>query len=424
MPSTVVVGAQWGDEGKGGVVDLLAADADLVVRYQGGHNAGHTVCVDGVTYAFHLIPSGILRGKPCVLGNGMVIDLGALLNEKAQLEAQGVTVEGKLSISDHAHLILPYHRLLDAAEEQRLGERRIGTTLRGIGPAYMDKVGRSGLRVGDLADPVDFREKLSLAVEAKNRLFRKYYETEGVELGAVYDEVMDQYRQIAPWVTDTSVLVNGALDEDKDVLFEGAHGTLLDIDFGTYPFATSSNPIAGAVCAGIGIGPKRINRVVGVVKAYTTRVGQGPFPTESPEEVAGPMRERGHEYGTTTGRPRRIGWFDAPVVRKSVRVNGLDELAVTHLDVLDTLARIPVCVAYDCDGERVRDFPNSLRQLGRCRPAYEEQPGWQTDTTRARRAADLPANARRYLDRIRELAGASVSIVRVGSDRAQSLRLD
>jgi len=421
MPSTVIVGAQWGDEGKGRVVDICAARADLVVRYQGGNNAGHTVMVGEEVFAFHLIPSGIAQGKFCVIGNGLVVDLAALLEEKRSLEARGIRVQGNLAISDHCHLILPYHKLLERAEEERLGVRRLGTTQRGIGPAYADKAARRGIRLGELADPASFREHLEHNVAEKNEILTKIFGLEPLSAEALCQEALEQFRQIAAMVTDTSLLVNRALDEGKEVLFEGAHGTLLDIDFGTYPYVTSSNPLAGAVCAGIGIGPKRIDRVIGVVKAYTTRVGEGPFPTECGEELASRFRAPGREYGTTTGRPRRIGWFDAVVVRKAVRLNGLEEIAITHLDVLDQFDRIPVCGAYFREGERVEEFPNLLSGLAGCQPVYEELPGWKQDTSGARRWEDLPPRARDYICCLEQLLGVKASILLVGPRREQTI---
>ncbi len=421
MPGTVIVGAQWGDEGKGCVVDLCAAQADLVVRYQGGNNAGHTVMVGDEIYAFHLIPSGIIRSKPCVMGNGLVVDLGALLEEKQGFEARGIPVGANLAISDHCHLVLPYHKALEKADEERLGARRIGTTQRGIGPAYTDKIARRGIRLGELTRPEAFREHLENNVAEKNEILTKIYGAEPLNAKSIYEETMCHYQQIAPLVTDTSLLVNRALDGGKQVLFEGAHGTLLDIDFGTYPFVTSSNPLSGAVCAGVGIGPKRIDRVVGVVKAYTTRVGAGPFPTECEEELAGRFRTPGREYGTTTGRPRRIGWFDAVIVKKAARLNGLDEIAITHLDVLDQFDTIPVCAAYERDGKRVEDFPNLLADLEGCRPVYQELPGWKQDTSGARRWEDLPARAQDYVRHIEGLLGLKASIIQVGPKRGQTV---
>lgn len=421
MPSTVIVGAQWGDEGKGRIADLLAANSDLVVRYHGGNNAGHTVMVGDEIFAFHLLPSGIISGKLCVIGNGLVVDLAVLLKEKAGLESRGFKLEGNLVISDHCHLILPYHKALEQADEQRLGARRIGTTLRGIGPAYTDKAARRGIRLGELAYPDLFRDHLECNVAEKNEILTKIYGIEPLCAATIFEETMAQFRQIEDLVTDTSVLVNRALDEGKQVLFEGAQGTLLDIDFGTYPYVTSSNAVAGAVCAGIGIGPQRINRIIGVVKAYTSRIGEGPFPTECDEALAARIRPLGREFGTTTGRPRRIGWFDAVIVRKAVRLSGLDEISITHLDVLDQFDHIPVCVAYERNGKRVEEFPNLLRDLADCKPIYEELPGWKQDTSAARSWDDLPKQAQAYIAFIERLTKTKANIILVGPKREQTI---
>ena len=421
MPGTVVVGAQWGDEGKGRVVDLLSAEADLVCRYQGGNNAGHTVLVGDTQFAFHLIPTGILRGVPSVMGSGMVVDLHALTEERCDLESKGVQVEGKLSISENAHLILPYHKLLEQAQEEALGDRKIGTTLRGIGPAYVDKFGRCGIRIGDLLEPDTFRSKLEQNVEHKNRLLQAVYGRPGVDGPQLDADTMRLFAPFAHMVTDSSLRVHRALAAGERVLFEGAHGTLLDIDFGTYPFVTSSNPLAGEVCSGIGIGPKWIQRIVGVIKPYTTRVGAGPFPTEVDESIASRIRQVGREFGTTTGRPRRIGWFDAMVVAKAARLNGLDEVAVTHLDALDEFETIPICTGYRCDGRAAEAFPNSLQALARCEPVCEEVPGWRSPTRSITEWAKLPDNARRYIERIEALLGLPVSIILVGPRRAETI---
>jgi len=423
VPATIVVGSQWGDEGKGRVVDLLAAESDLVVRYQGGNNAGHTVWVGDQRFAFHLIPTGILRGKPCVLGAGMVIDLGVLFEEESELASRGVPVQGKLRISENAHLILPYHKLLEQAEEERRGSRAIGTTRRGIGPAYEDKVARRGIRMGDLRDPEALAEKLGEVVTYKNLILQRVYRSPAVDPDRIYNGLRVMYDHYQDAICDTSRLVQDALEEGQRVLFEGAHGSMLDIDWGTYPYVTSSNPLSGAVCAGAGIGPKWLGRVVGAAKAYTTRVGAGPFPTEVPEEIASTMRDPGGEYGTTTGRQRRIGWFDAMVVAKSARLNGLHGLAITHLDVLGQFAEIPVCVGYEVDGERIADLPNGIEEFSRCRPIYETVAGWQSDIADARRFADLPANAQRYVRRVEELVGVPVCQVLVGRQRDQSIVL-
>jgi len=421
VPATVVVGSQWGDEGKGRVVDLLAADADLIVRYQGGNNAGHTVWVGDERFALHLIPTGILRNKPCLLGGGMVIDLGVLLKEEAELTARGVAVRENLRIGDNAHLILPYHKLVEAAEEERRGSRAIGTTRRGIGPAYEDKIARRGLRVGDLADPKRLREQLSDLVSYKNLLLERIYAQPGLDADEICDDLLSKYEQIAGCVCDASVATHQALSKGRRVLFEGAHGTMLDIDWGTYPFVTSSNPLSGAVTAGIGVGPQWLERIVGAAKAYTTRVGAGPFPTEVAEDVASKMRDTGGEYGTTTGRARRIGWFDAMVVRKSARINGLSALAITHLDVLSQFETVPVCVGYTCDGEALSEFPNDIDVLSRCQPVYESLPAWEEDISGVRSFSDLPANAQAYVRKIEELVAVPVSHILVGRQRDQSI---
>jgi len=423
VPATVVVGSQWGDEGKGRVVDLLAAQADIVVRYQGGNNAGHTVWVGETRFAFHLIPTGIIRGKLCLLGAGMVVDMAVLKKEEDELVAAGIEVLPNLRISENAHLILPYHKLLEQAEEQRLASHAIGTTGRGIGPAYEDKAARRGLRVGDLRDEAGFAEKLGRVIAYKNLILSRVYGMPEVSATELIDGLRPLYQHYAGAICNTSPIVNEALAGGKRVLFEGAHGTMLDLDWGTYPFVTSSSPTAGAVACGIGLGPKYTGTVIGVAKAYTTRVGAGPFPTEMAEELAAPMRQAGGEFGTTTGRARRIGWFDAVVVRKSHRLNALDSLAITHLDVLDSFEEVPLCVAYECDGEPTTEFPNSLEQLARCHPVYETLPGWMATTSSVRDFGALPANARRYVARIADLVGVPVSHLLVGRQRDQSIVL-
>jgi len=421
VPATVVVGSQWGDEGKGRVVDLLAADCDLVVRYAGGNNAGHTVWVGDQKFAVHLIPTGILRGKPCVLGGGMVIDLDVLLQEESELASLGIPVRGNLHLSENAHLILAYHRLIEEEEEKRRGKRAIGTTGRGIGPAYEDKAARRGIRVGDLRDRQALTDRLHDAVEYKNQLLKKVYNARTVDPDKVYHDLVTLYDHFADTICDTSLLVREALDAGKQVLFEGAQGTMLDIDWGTYPYVTSSNPVAGEAAVGTGVPPRMVGHIVGAAKAYTTRVGAGPFPTETEESLAQKMREPGGEFGSTTGRARTIGWFDAMVGRKSVRLNGIDALAVTHLDVLDQFDEIPVCVGYRCEGRDVPHFPNSLSELAKCEPVYETMPGWKSDTSKITRFSDLPDNAQRYVDRIGDLVGAPVTHVLVGRERDQSI---
>ena len=402
MSALIVVGAQWGDEGKGKVTDFLAARADVVVRCQGGNNAGHTVVANGRELKLHLIPSGILYpGKLCLIGNGVVIDPGALIEEIKQLTGQGINTDF-LRISPRAHIILPYHRRQDLCEEEQKGSQRIGTTSRGIGPTYADKASRAGIRVVDLIDPEEFQFYLKYALEGKNRLLDNVYGAEGFD----YAELLEVYSKYAgilkPYVADVSVIINTALDEGKKILFEGAQGTLLDLDHGTYPFVTSSHPIAGAACTGAGIGPTRINRVVGIAKAYITRVGEGPFPTELMDETGGKIRGCGNEYGTTTGRPRRCGWYDSVIARYAARINGLDYLAVTKLDVLSGLNTVKICVSYRYKGETLEDFPASLKVLSECEPVYEEMPGWHEDISSIRNYGDLPAEARSYLQRLAE----------------------
>jgi len=402
-------------------VDLLAADADLVVRYHGGNNAGHTVWVGDQRFAFHLIPTGVLRGKLSVLGAGMVIDLSVLLQEETDLASRGAPVQGNLRISENAHLILPYHKVMEGAEEEQRGARAIGTTRRGIGPAYEDKVARRGLRVGDLRDPKGLLSKLDDVLAYKNAIIERCYGLPAINRDEIYEDLRAKYEHFKEWVCDTSTLVLDHLSSGKNVLFEGAHGAMLDIDWGTYPFVTSSSPLSGTVCSGAGIGPKWLDRIVGVAKAYTTRVGAGPFPTKQVAEVAKKIRELGGEYGTTTGRERDVGWLDCVVLRKAVRLNGLDSLAITHLDVLDSFDEIPVCVSYRCEGKELRDFPNDIDVLDHCEPVYETLPGWKCDISGVRSFADLPENAKRYVNRASELAGAPISHVLVGRQRDQSI---
>lgn len=421
MSSVVVVGTQWGDEGKGKVTDYLAEQADVVVRYQGGPNAGHTVVLDGREYKLHLVPSGILYPeKVCVIGNGVVLDPAVLTRELDYLRRRGIGADN-LYISDRAHLIFPYHVRLDELEEERKGSARIGTTRRGVGPAYMDKAARVGIRVGDLMDPEEFRTRLESTLPAKNALLEKVYHVTGFDLEDLLRQYLRYAEVIRPYVTDTSVLVNDALSAGKNVLFEGAQGTLLDIDFGTYPYVTSSHPVAGAACIGAGVGPTRIDRVVGVVKAYTSRVGDGPFPTELNDRVGEWIRERGHEYGTTTGRPRRCGWLDMVIVRHALRVSGMDALAVTRLDVLSGLPNVRICVGYRHRGRVVTEFPSSLKVLGECEPEYRELPGWQEDLVGCQDMADLPPAAREYLQVIEDLAGVRVALVSIGRERSQTI---
>ncbi|TDQ38363.1 adenylosuccinate synthase [Aureibacillus halotolerans] len=420
MSSVVVVGTQWGDEGKGKITDYLSENAELVARYQGGNNAGHTIVFDGNKYKLHLIPSGIFYAdKTCVLGNGMVIDPKALVEELDYLKGHNVSVE-KLRISNRAHVILPYHLKLDELEEEQKGANKIGTTKKGIGPAYMDKAARIGIRIADLLDKDEFRKKLEQNLAHKNRLFEKMYETSGFTLDEILDEYYAYGQQFAHFVTDTSVVLNKGLDEGRRVLFEGAQGVMLDIDQGTYPFVTSSNPIAGGVTIGSGVGPSKIQHVVGVSKAYTTRVGDGPFPTELTDEIGDQIRETGNEYGTTTGRPRRVGWFDSVVVRHARRVSGITDLSLNSIDVLTGIETLKICTSYTYQGKVMEEFPASLNVLAQCEPVYEELPGWTEDITGCRSLNELPLNARHYIERISQLTGIPLSIFSVGPDRNQT----
>jgi adenylosuccinate synthase len=413
-----VLGAQWGDEGKGKIVDLLTPHFDLVARYQGGHNAGHTVYVNGTKFVLRLIPSGILHsGITCVIGNGVVVDPEALFAEIDELGRNGVDVGRRLIVSDKAHLILPYHRDLDLLAEARRGERKIGTTSRGIGPAYEDKIARRGIRVADLADPKGLEQHVRDNVTARNRLVHD----STMDWKPVYERLLDHAARLQPMVADVSQLLNDAMRAGKAILFEGAQGTLLDIDHGTYPYVTSSNASIGGVCTGLGVGPRAINAVVGVVKAYTTRVGEGPLPTELTGEMGNRLRDSGNEYGAVTGRPRRCGWYDAVAVRYSVRINGLDALALTKLDVLDGLERIEICTEYRCGSRTLKEFPSDIAQLAACTPVYESWPGWSSPTRGVRRFADLPENARRYIARLEEVSGVPAAIVSTGSERNDTI---
>jgi adenylosuccinate synthase len=416
-----VLGAQWGDEGKGKIVDLLTPSFSLVARYQGGHNAGHTVYVGGQKFVLHLIPSGILHpGVTCIIGNGLVIDPQALFAEVDQLAGLGVAVGDRLVISNKAHLILPYHRELDLLSEARRGERKIGTTSRGIGPAYEDKIARRGVRVGDLAEVASetpLADAVRENVEARNRLIGGA----AMDWRRVLDDLRTAWTRLKPWVKDVSVVLADARQAGKSVLYEGAQGTLLDIDHGTYPFVTSSNATIGGVCTGLGVGPRAIDGVLGVAKAYTTRVGEGPLPTELTDEIGNRLRESGQEYGASTGRPRRCGWYDAVAVRYAVRVNGVDALALTKLDVLDGLDEIQICTAYRCNGHTLTEFPGDLGQLAACTPVYESIPGWSAPTKGARRFADLPDGAQRYIRRLEDVTGVPMGIISTGSDRDETI---
>ncbi len=417
MPAIVLVGAQWGDEGKGKATDLLGGRVDYVVRYQGGNNAGHTVVIGDRKFALHLLPSGILTPSVVpVIGNGVVIDPGVLLEEMKGLNAQGVDTS-RLVISANAHLITSYHVTLDKVTERFLGKAKIGTTGRGIGPTYADKISRLGIRVQDLFDPSILRQKVEGALEGKNQILVKVFNRRALDVDAVCEQLLAFAEPLRPYVADTALLLNQALDEDKVVLLEGGQGTLLDVDHGTYPFVTSSNPTAGGASTGSGIGPTRITRVCGILKAYTTRVGSGPFPTELFDEDGERLRTIGGERGVTTGRPRRCGWFDAPIARFATRVNGLTDVFLTKLDVLTGWEQIPVCVAYDVDGERMDEIPMTQTQFHHAKPVYEYLPGWSEDISGARTLEDLPANARSYVQFLEDVSGTRISAIGVGQDR-------
>ena len=425
MPATVVVGTQWGDEGKGKLTDLLAKEMAMVVRYQGGHNAGHTVVVDGETYALQLIPSGILHPSIVnVIGNGVVVDPEVLVREVDGLEARGIDVTGRLKVSGNAHLVMPYHRELDRMSERFLGRNKLGTTKGGIGPAYADKATRVGLRVQDLLDPKIFRQKLELVVKEKNQILAKVYNRLPLSADRIAHDSLDVYApRIEPMIADTVGLVHDALDADQHVLLEGAQAVFLDLDHGTYPFVTSSNPVAGGACVGAGIGPLHIQRVVGIAKSYVTRVGSGPFPTELSGPLADELVERGHEYGTNTGRRRRVGWFDVVMQRHAVRLNSMTELALTKLDILDPLETVSVCVAYELEGVRFDHLPYHQSVLHKVTPVYEELPGWQCDISGVTRREALPAEARDYVDFLSDRIGVPIRLVGLGPGRDQVVAL-
>lgn len=413
-----VLGAQWGDEGKGKIVDLLTPRFDLVARYQGGHNAGHTVYVDGTKFVLRLIPSGILHpAVTCLIGNGLVVDPHAFFTEVDELTRHGISVENRLFVSDKAHLILPYHRDLDLLSEARRGERKIGTTSRGIGPAYEDKIARRGIRVGDLADPKALEQNVKDNVLARNRLVHD----STMDWRVVLDQLLEIGKRLQPMARDVSLMLHEATLAGKAILFEGAQGTLLDIDHGTYPYVTSSSATIGGVCTGLGVGPRAIHGVMGVVKAYTTRVGEGPLPTELSDEMGQRLRDSGNEYGAVTGRPRRCGWYDAVAVRYGARINGLDALALTKLDVLDGLERIDICTAYRLGDRVIHDMPSEVTQLAACKPVYESMPGWDAPTKGVRRFDDLPENAKRYVARLEAVTGVPAALVSTGSDRDETI---
>ncbi|MFD8617853.1 MULTISPECIES: adenylosuccinate synthase [Streptomyces] len=424
MPALVLLGAQWGDEGKGKATDLLGGSVDYVVRYQGGNNAGHTVVVGDQKYALHLLPSGILSpGCTPVIGNGVVVDPAVLLSELSGLNERGVDTS-KLLISGNAHLITPYNVTVDKVSERFLGKRKIGTTGRGIGPTYADKINRVGIRVQDLYDESILEQKVEAALEQKNQLLAKVFNRRAIEAGKVVEDMLQYAEQIKPFVADTTLILNDAIDEGKVVLFEGGQGTLLDVDHGTYPFVTSSNPTAGGACTGAGVGPTKISRVIGILKAYTTRVGAGPFPTELHDEDGEALRRIGGERGVTTGRDRRCGWFDAPIARYATRVNGLTDFFLTKLDVLTGWEQIPVCVAYEIDGKRVEELPYNQTDFHHAKPIYENLPGWSEDITKAKTFDDLPKNAKAYVKALEEMSGAPISAIGVGPGRTETIQIN
>ena len=422
MANVVIIGAQWGDEGKGKIVDLLTQYADVVVRFQGGNNAGHTIVLKGEKFVFHLIPSGILyRKKKCIIGNGVVLDPGVLIEEITELRKRGYFKDdSQLMISEETHLILPYHRKIDIAKDRVF---KIGTTGRGIGPAYEDKVARCGIRMVDLLDEKVFRKKLEDNLFQKNLYLVELLKEKSFELSEIFDEYLHFRKQLEKYVTNTSLFLHKEIQKGKQILFEGAQGTLLDLDHGTYPYVTASNTVAGNVCAGSGIGPTMIDSVVGVAKAYTTRVGEGPFPTELQDEVGEKIRERGGEYGATTGRPRRCGWFDAVIVNHSIRINGIRQMAITKLDVLNDFDKIKICVGYRINGKVSYHVPSNLEMLKSVQPVYEELDGWKSEIKGARKFSDLPGNARRYIQRIEELLHTRVIMISVGSERKETIEI-
>lgn len=420
VPNTCVVGLQWGDEGKGKIIDLLTGDFDIIVRYQGGGNAGHTVIIDGKKFVFHLIPSGILhRDKCCIIGNGVVLDPELLLNEIEELRAKNITVSDNLFISDRSHVVFPYHKLFDRLLEDEKGRCKIGTTGRGIGPCYADKMARNGIRIGELYYTDYFKDRLERNVKEKNDVLVKIFDLEPLSFKEIYEQYTIFAEKIRHYVCDVVELLNNAVKAHKSILFEGAQGSLLDVDFGTYPFITSSNATSCGVSAGVGIPPKYVHKVFGIMKAYTTRVGNGPFPSEMEEELGKDIREKGGEFGATTGRPRRCGWFDAVAIRHSAMVNGVDSAAITKLDVLDEQKVLKICVGYRCGDKAFYKFPTSLAAISECKPIYEEVPGWERDTTNISDKNLLPKCARDYINRIEELVGIKVEKVSVGPDRKQ-----
>ncbi len=424
MSNIAIIGTQWGDEGKGKIVDLLAEYADIVVRFQGGNNAGHTMVVRGEKFISHLIPSGILQQKTCLIGNGMVVDPAVLIEEMEYLSSKGIHIgAGNLRISERASLIMPYHRAIDIAREQKIGDKKIGTTGRGIGPCYEDKISRRGLRFAELLDKEEFVEKLRAIAEEKSFYLTQYLNAEAVDADAIIEEYLNYAERLAPHVCNVSVVLDNAMKAGKQVLFEGAQGTHLDIDHGTYPYVTSSNTVAGNACCGSGVGPKDIHKVMGIVKAYTTRVGAGPFPSELFDEIGDTIQSKGAEFGATTGRKRRCGWLDMVMLKNSARLNGLTSLAITKLDVLGGLDAIKICTAYEYNGKRIDVFPTSLKVLAECKPIYETLSGWSEDISGIRKYDDLPKQVRSYLERITELCNVPIQIISVGPGRDETIIL-
>ncbi|MCD6271883.1 MAG: adenylosuccinate synthase [Deltaproteobacteria bacterium] len=425
MPNIVIVGTQWGDEGKGKIVDLLSKDADIVIRFQGGNNAGHTLVVDGKQFISHLVPSGILQGKTCILGNGMVVDPKVLIDELDALRVMGIEVGfDKLKISEKAHIIMPYHKLIDLEREKKKGDNKIGTTGRGIGPAYEDKAARMGIRFSELIDSEVFIEKLKIVLDEKNFYLEHRFSAPTLDLNAIIKEYNIYAKRLASHVTNISVIIDNEIKSGKQVLLEGAQGTHLDIDHGTYPFVTSSNTVAGNACSGAGIGPKKISGILGIVKAYTTRVGEGPFPSELFDATGERIQEKGAEFGATTGRKRRCGWLDMIILKNAVRLNSLTGLVITKLDVLGGLESLKICTGYECKGRIINDFPSDIKVLGLCKPVYESLPGWEEDISGITQLAGLPDNAKKYIKRIEELAETPAQIISVGPGRDETIMVN
>lgn len=424
MPNIIIVGSQWGDEGKGKIVDFLSENADVVARFQGGHNAGHTVVINDEKFILHLIPSGILnKGKICLIGNGVVVDPAALIEEINELRGRGVEVAKNLFLSKNAHLIMPYHLSLDKEREKLRGTKCIGTTGRGIGPAYADKTARTGIRVVDLIQPHVFKEKLKANLFDINFLLENLYKVPRFDVEDVYNEYMGYAEKLSEYIADTDIIINRMISENKNVLFEGAQGALLDIDHGTYPYVTSSNPIAGGACIGLGIGPTKISKVLGIVKAYTTRVGSGPFPTEIKDPLGDKLRERGGEYGATTGRPRRCGWLDMVILRHSARINGLTGIAITKLDILDGIDVIKICTSYRYKGNIYEEFPKEINIFEECEPVYEEVEGWSASTKGVREFNKLPEAAKAYIKKIENMLGVEAQLISTGQRRDELIKL-